>query len=101
MGVFGDLEVWNPDNIGSDENPDFNNRLVVAGDRPFSWEFWIHVVFSYTNLGGEDSKADFYVNGKLQGTQQDISEPITWNQDESKNLYGVELCGINGRGGDL
>jgi len=94
MGVFGDLEVWNPKNISPDENPDFNNRLIVAGDRPFSRQNWTHVVISYTNLGSEDAKADFYVNGKLQGTQEDIPEPFTWDLDKSKIFIGLNYVGL-------
>ena len=78
MGIFGDLEVWNPDNIGPDDNPDFNNRLVLAKDRSFSRETWTHVVVSYSKLGTAGAKADLYINGKHQGTQDNIPEPLTW-----------------------
>jgi peptidoglycan/xylan/chitin deacetylase (PgdA/CDA1 family) len=94
MGVFGDLEVWNPENISPDENPDFNNRLIVAGDRPFSRDQWTHVLISYANLGSEDAKADLYVNGKLQGTQEDIPEPFTWDLDKSKIFIGLNYVGL-------
>lgn len=94
MGVFGDLEVWNPENIGPDENPDFNNRLVVAGERPFSRQNWTHVVISYTDLSSEGARADFYVNGKLQGTQDHIPEPFTWDLNKSKIFIGLNYVGL-------
>ena len=93
MGVFGDLSVWNPDNIGPDENPAFNNRLVAATDRPFSNHQWTHVVISFSNLGAEGARADFYVNGQLQGTQDDIPESFTWDLLKSKIFLGTQLRG--------
>ena len=95
MGVFGDLEIWNPENIGPDENPVFNQRLVVAKDRPFSNETWTHVLVSFKNLGAASgSKADFYINGKLQGTQADIPEPFTWELMRSKIFIGLNYVGF-------
>ncbi len=94
MGIFGDLKVWNPDNINPDENPAFNQRLVVAEDRPFNREQWTHVVISFSKLGGAEAKADFYVNGKLQGTQPDITEPFTWDLMKSKIFLGLNYVGL-------
>jgi peptidoglycan/xylan/chitin deacetylase (PgdA/CDA1 family) len=94
MGVFGDLSVWNPDNIGPDDNPDFNNRLVAATDRPFSNQQWTHVVISFSQLGTAGAKADFYVNGKLQGTQDDIPESFTWDLLKSKIFLGLNYVGL-------
>ena len=94
MGVFGDLEVWNPENIGPDENPVFTNRLVVAGDRPFGREHWTHVAISFSNLGSNGAKAEFYVNGKLQGSQDDIPEPFTWDLEKSKIFIGLNYVGL-------
>ena len=94
MGAFGDLKVWNPENIGPDENPDFNKRLVTATDRPFSRENWTHVVISFNKLGAEGAKVDFYINGKLQGTQNDIPEPFTWDLLRSRIFLGLNYVGL-------
>jgi peptidoglycan/xylan/chitin deacetylase (PgdA/CDA1 family) len=94
MGVFGDLAIWNPDNIGPDDNPDFNNRLVVAKNRPFSRDNWTHVVISFSNLGTKEASADFYVNGELQGTQDQIPEPFSWDLLKSKIFLGLNYVGL-------
>ena len=94
MGVFGDLNVWNPDNIGPDDNPSFNNRLIVAKDRPFSRDQWTHVVVSFNDLGSSGAKADFYVNGNHQGTQHDIPEPFTWDILKSRIFIGLNYVGL-------
>ena len=36
LGVFGDLHVWNPENIEPYKNPDFQNRLVAVKQPPFA-----------------------------------------------------------------
>jgi len=94
MGIFGDLEVWNPENIGPDDNPDFSNRLVKAGDRPFSRDKWTHVVISFANLNTGNGRADFYVNGKLQGSNDHIPEPFTWDLAKSKIFIGLNYVGL-------
>jgi hypothetical protein len=93
MGVFGDLKVWNPDNAGPDTNPDFNNRLVVAEDRPFSRDQWTQVVISYSGLGTDTGQADFYINGNFQGSRN-IPEPFTWDVEKSKIFLGLNYVGL-------
>ncbi len=94
MGIFGDLTVWNPKNISPDDNPDFNNRLVVADDGHFGSDRWTHVVISYSNLNTSSAKADFYVNGKLQGSTANIPEPFTWELAKSKIFLGLNYTGL-------
>jgi hypothetical protein len=93
MGVFGDLAVWNPDNIGPDKNPSFYNRLVVAQERPFGSGLWTHVVIAYENINQKSGQASFYVNGKLQGSRT-ISEPFTWEVAKSKIFLGLNYIGL-------
>jgi len=94
MGIFGDLKVWNPKNISPDDNPDFNNRLVQAGDKLFGKDRWTHVVISYANLNSSNARADFYVNGELQGSSEHIPEPFTWDLSKSKIFIGLNFVGL-------
>jgi hypothetical protein len=93
MGVYGDLSVWNPDNIGPDENPAFNERLLPATDRPFGSGIWTHVVVTFSGLNSGDGKASFYINGKHQGDRQ-IPEPFTWELEKSKIFLGLNFIGL-------
>ena len=93
MGIFGDLKVWNPDNIGPDENPAFQERLLTATNRPFGTGTWTHIVISFSNLNTEDGLATFYVNGKFQGTRG-ITEPFTWDLEKSKIFLGLNYVGL-------
>ena len=93
MGVFGDLSVWNPKNIGPDKNPAFMDRLVVARDRPFGSGIWTHVVIAYEKINSEMAQAFFYVNGKLQG-RRNIVEPFTWETSQAKIFLGLNYVGL-------
>ncbi len=94
MGIFGDLDVWNPKNISPDDNPDFSNRLVKAGDRLFDRGKWTHVAISFANLNTPNGRADFYVNGELQGSNDHIPEPFTWDLAKSKIFIGLNYTGL-------
>ena len=93
MGVYGDLKVWNPDNISPDKNPDFEKRLLPAKDRPFGTDIWTHIVVSFSGLNAKEGKAVFYINGKYQG-ERVIKEPFTWELDKSKIFLGLNYVGL-------
>ncbi len=93
MGVYGDVTVWNPDNIGPDDNPAFQNRLVKAEDRPFSQDTWTHVVITFDQLNSVSGEASFYINGIFQG-KQNIKEPFTWDIEKAKIFLGLNFVGL-------
>ncbi len=92
MGVYGDLKVWNPDNIGPDEYPGFQKRLLPAKDRPFGSGVWTHVVVTFKGINTEKGSASFYINGKYQGSRE-ITEPFTWDLAKSKIFLGLNYIG--------
>jgi hypothetical protein len=95
LGVFGDLEVWNPNNLESDQNPEFMNRLVVVNEPPFKRGQWTHVVITYAGLGSDAGGwAKLYVNGELQGTTPSIMDPFTWDLSMAQIRVGVNYSGM-------
>ncbi len=95
LGVFGDLEVWNPENLESDQNPGFLNRLVVVEELPFEHGQWTHVVITFSGLGSESGgTAKLYLNGRLQGTTPNIGEPFTWDLSLAQIRVGVNYAGM-------
>ena len=92
MGVYGDLKVWNPDNIGPDEFPGFQKRLLPATDRPFRSNVWTHVTVTFSGINSGKGTADFYINGRHQGSRE-ITEPFTWELDKSKIFLGLNYVG--------
>jgi hypothetical protein len=94
MGVFGDLTVWNPENIPPDKNPNFANRLVAVEQPPFARGQWTHVVIAHEGLGGGKGAARLYLNGKLQGEAAGISEPFSWDVAKAAIRLGVDYVGL-------
>ncbi|MDA1313450.1 MAG: LamG domain-containing protein [Acidobacteria bacterium] len=94
LGVFGDLDSWNPDGAPSGEHPAFLNRLVVVTQPPFARGQWTHVVATYSGLGTGAGVAKLYLDGKLQGTAEDINEGITWDTEKAAFRLGVNYVGL-------
>jgi hypothetical protein len=94
LGVFGDLEAWNPENKGPDENPAFNNRLVVVQQPPFAAGKWTHVVIVHEGLGTPNGKATLYLDAQPQGTSEGISEAFSWDMATATIRLGVNYVGL-------
>ena len=95
LGVFGDLELWNPDNLPPAENPDFNDRLVVVQEPPFGSGQWTHVVVAYSDLNSPDGgSARLYLDAELQGTSGTITEAFTWDIEKAAIRVGVNYIGL-------
>ncbi len=95
LGVFGDLEAWNPEKLPPDKNPDFEKRLVAVDEPPFSSGQWNHVVVTYSGLNSAaGGTAELYLDGELQGTAEGISEPFTWDVEEAALRLGVNYVGL-------
>jgi hypothetical protein len=94
LGVFGDLAVWNPENIPPDTNPNFTGRLVPVQQPPFARGQWTHVVVTHEGLGSGQGTASLYLDGKLQGAATGISEPFTWDVARAAIRLGVNYVGL-------
>ncbi len=92
LGVFGDLEKWNPDGIEGD-NPLFNNRLVPVEDPPFQSDTWTHVSIVFSELNTAKGTASLYLNGEKQGSSN-IPESFSWDIDKAKIIIGVNYVGM-------
>lgn len=96
LGVFSDLDFWNPDNrkwedISAEERP-----MVVVEDPPFSANAWTHVCFTWEDINstaGKDATAKLYLNGEYQGS---IVRPIkiTWKPVDIAMMLGVNYIGL-------
>ncbi|WPP52694.1 LamG-like jellyroll fold domain-containing protein [Catalinimonas niigatensis] len=94
LGVFGDAAVWNPGGGEGGDHPDFLKRLVPAKSVPFSREQWTHVVMRFSHLNTAGGSAQLYLNGKLQGTQQNIKEPFSWELERATIRLGISYVGL-------
>lgn len=95
LGVFGDLEAWNPEGLSSDEHPGFGENLVVVEEPPFRRGSWTHVVITYSGLGSASGgTARLYLDGQLQGVIDEIGEPFSWDLSRAQIRPGVNYVGL-------
>ena len=62
LGVFGDLDAWNPDGLSPDEHPGFLDRLEIVDEPPFDSGRWTHVVITYSGLNQAGGVANLYLD---------------------------------------
>jgi hypothetical protein len=94
LGVFGNLKAWNPGDIPPDKNPDFNRRLVVVKQPPFSSSQWTHVAITWTGLGTDAGSASLFLNGKLISSATGIRESFEWDTSRVAIRLGVNFIGL-------
>ncbi|MEM9075494.1 MAG: LamG-like jellyroll fold domain-containing protein [Bacteroidota bacterium] len=94
LGVIGDLAQWNPENLGPDNNPEFDKRLVRMKNPPFNRGEWTHIAINFSNLGTASSEYELFVNGELQGTIKNIGDLFTWDEEKAKIFLGLSYIGL-------
>ena len=94
LGVFGELDSWNPENLPPNDNPNFMDRLVVVNEPPFAAGRWTHVAIVYEGLGGGAAKAKLYLDGVAQGTTPEVAEPFGWDFTTASIRLGVNYIGM-------
>jgi hypothetical protein len=94
LGVFGELDAWNPEEIPPNDNPNFLGRLVVVSEPPFAGGIWTHVAIVYESLGRAGAKATLYLDGVAQGTTPVIEEPFGWDFTTASIRVGVNFIGL-------
>ena len=96
LGVFADLSFWNPANTAWEALPVAERPMVVVKQPPFASDQWTHVCFTWSNINSNTdaaSQADFYLNGKHQGTHR---RPLkfTWDKERAAVMLGINYIGL-------
>ncbi len=95
LGVFGDVDAWNPDGLSPNEYPGFVDRLVVVDQPPFAADTWTHVVITYSGLNTPDGAARLYLDGEPRpSAATGIDEPFTWDTGLGAIRLGVNYVGF-------
>ena len=96
LGLFGDLDAWNPDGLSPDEHPGFLDRLVIVDEPPFETGQWTHVVITYSGLNTQmGGVATLYLDGDpLPNAADSIDEPFTWDAGRGAIRLGVNYVGL-------
>lgn len=94
LGVLGDLEIWNPEKLGPDENQDYLRRLVTVEQPPFNRGEWTHIVINFSGLNTDKGSSELFVNGKSKGKVPPIQDPFTWNEERANIMLGLNYIGL-------
>ncbi len=95
LGVIGDRDSWNPNPEGPDnENPIFNVQLAPVKNPPFAKGKWTHILINFSHLNTSNGTATLYIDGVLKGSRNGISDPFTWDLDQSNIYLGLGYIGL-------
>ena len=96
LGVYADLQVWNPAGRKFEDIPASERPLVTVAHPPFSGEQWTHVVFTFDrfNSGKADGVAQLYLNGELRGALAPRQQTFTWDPRQAMIGLGLNYIGL-------
>ena len=95
LGVYSDLNVWNPKGLEWDQFPEQDKPQITVSNPPFSSEKWTHVAITFADINstrGKRSSALLYLDGKLMGT---IDQRIGISWDEANDPPSAIMLGLN------
>jgi len=95
LGVIGDKAAWKKDKkIKDNVDPDFINQLIPVTKPPFKKGTWTHIFINFEGLNTDNGKTSLYINGKLKGQREGISDPFSWELDKSNIYLGLGYIGL-------
>jgi hypothetical protein len=96
LGVYADLNVWNPAKRKFEEIPAGERPLVGVANPPFSGTRWTHVVFTFErfNTRRADGVAKLYLDGELRGTLSPREQTFTWDPERAIIALGLGYIGL-------
>jgi hypothetical protein len=93
LGIFGNRDSWNPANLDTSKNPDFEKRLIPVTDLPFAGDRWTHVLITHEALGTAQGKGSLWLNGVKQGEKTGIADRFEWDMNSATIRVGVSFVG--------
>lgn len=93
LGVIGDRNSWNPEGL-EEEDDLFLPQLAPVSNPPFARGEWTHILINFSGLNTEKGEASLYMNGELKGTRSDITDPFSWELDQSNIYIGLSYIGL-------
>jgi Concanavalin A-like lectin/glucanases superfamily len=96
LGVYADLDVWNPAKRKFEEIPASERPLVTVDNPPFAGGKWTHVVFTFErfNTGKADGTARLYLDGQPRGMLAARQQTFTWDPEQAVIGLGLSYIGL-------
>lgn len=95
LGVYADMNVWNPKGIPFSEVPVEDRQLVGVQNPPFEPNQWTHVLVTLENFNSSqpDGVATLYFNGEKAAVLSPREQTFTWILEEATIALGVLYVG--------
>jgi len=96
LGVYADLDVWNPTKRRIQDIPAAERPLLTVDRPPFAKGKWTHVVFTWEsfNTGRPDGVARLYLDGQPHGALTGRQQTFTWDPARSAITLGLNYVGL-------
>ena len=93
LGVIGDLDAWNPDNLPADGNDEFTRRLIPVEAPPFERGRWTHILINFDQLNTASGRTELFVDGNPMGSLA-VTDPFTWEPENALFMLGLSYVGL-------
>jgi hypothetical protein len=96
LGVYADLDVWNPEKRRFADIPTSERPLITVDKPPFARGKWTHVLFTFDrfNTGKPDGTARLYLDGARRGELTGRQQTFTWTPDTTAIALGLNYVGL-------
>jgi hypothetical protein len=96
LGVYADLNVWNPEKRRFADIPASERPLITIDKPPFAKGKWTHVLFTFErfNTGKPDGVARLYLDGAPSGSLTPRQQTFTWTPDMTAIALGLNYVGF-------
>lgn len=96
LGVYADLNVWNPEKRRIADIPTSERPLITVDKPPFSKGKWTHVLFTFErfNTGKPDGVARLYLDGTPRGALTGRQQTFTWTPETTAIALGLNYVGL-------
>jgi len=96
LGVYADLNVWNPAKRRIADIPTEERPLLTVSKPPFARGKWTHVLFTFErfNTGKPDGVARLYLDGVRQGELTGREQTFTWDPKTTAIGLGLSYIGM-------
>lgn len=96
MGVYADLNIWNPEKRRFADIPAEERPLVTVQNPPFARGKWTHIAFTFQhfNTGRTDGVARLYLDGKPHGELSSRLQSFTWDPEKTIMALGLSYIGF-------
>lgn len=96
LGVYADLDVWNPTGRRISDVPTAERPLVPIDTPPFRRGKWTHVAVAFErfNTRQPDGVARLYTDGQLMGTLSPREQTFTWDLEKTAVALGSGYIGL-------